>query len=705
MQRTTDSSAPDRSCAATAIRAALRSPAVALEALVAAGLVGLALVRFVLHAHAMATTGLWTDEIASVRDFRSAGLWTSLTHYPVPNNHIFFNALNSLIDWPDPYAPLAARGLSLTAMASVFSIGVIFLALRRSFLEAGLFAHLLFMNPELVDLGLQARGYGLLALLTLALSLFARDHVRHPERARGSLGMATAAVLGIWTVPTFVLFALPVMAFSLLRSWHARVLRARDLGIAVGSAAVTLLVHWPVADQMIEIQRIYARDWGTQFGSIDAVFEGLREYLLHEGTLVLGPNDTAIALWCVAVCALVFAPHRRDALGPPDRPDEPPGVRERRIRSRLGAAPLPAELDADQAAARVLLGGVIGSIVLALLLETPPVRTIAPLVVAIVFAACLALGTKLPPIECRRARAWAALVLGLVLLPHDDRQVERFGFTPMESHLDVARFIDRALPGESAIAVPFRPDDLAVYLRKPHRFAPGLAPAPAAVVHNGIDPDPAIASLVRDPRYVAIRFPQRRAGHQTLYVAPPADRAIHSISLVPRFRGESWLDATPAYDGDVQTALRVRRPLDWAPSRFELEIGFEPGRLLYSLVALLDPDVKLKRMRAEVRFDDGTLEPIPDDRIAFQSGALVVELGFETGPSDAKSGRAITGLLLRLRPEPKPRERLLVIREVWCQALDASAAGQARTGASARTSVPPAPLAPRRLEASVAQRQ
>ena len=670
MQRTTESSALDRPSAATAIRAALRSPAVALEALVAAGLVGLALARFVLHAHAMATTGLWTDEIASVRDFSSAGLWTSLTHYPVPNNHIFFNALNSLIDWPDPYTPIAARGLSLAAMASVFSIGVVFFVRRRSFLEAGLFAHLIFMNPELVDLGLQARGYGLLALLTLGLSLFARDHLRHPDRARGSLGRATAAVLGIWTIPTFVLFALPVMGFSLLRSLHARVLRARDLGIAVGSAAVTLLVHWPVAGQMIETQRVYARHWGTQFGSIDAVFEGLRGYLLHEGTLVLGPNDTAIVLWCIAVCALVFAPRRRGALEPLDPPDEPTGSRERRIRSRLGASPLQAELDADQAAARILLGGVIGSIALALLLETPPVRTIAPLVVATVLAACLALRATLPPIDARRARAWAALVLGLVLLPHDDRQVERFGFTPMESHLDVARFIDRALPGESTIAVPFRPDDLAIHLRKPHRFATELATAPAAFLHNGIDPDPAIASLANDPHYAAIRFPQRRAGQQILYIAPPADRSIRSISLVPRFRGESWLDAAPAYDGDVATPLRIRRPIDWAPSRFELEIGFEPGKRLYSLVAFLDPDVKLKRMRAEVRFDDGTLEPIPEGRIAFQSGALVVELGIETRPPDAPTGRAITGLLLGLRPEPKPGERLLVVREIWCEVED-----------------------------------
>ena len=166
-----------------------RSLPVAIEALVALSLALFGLAHLVLHMHAMATTGLWNDEIASIRDFSGNGLWTTLTHYPAPNNHIFFNALNALMDWADPYQPLRARAWSFAAMGALFGIGVFGFARRGSFLEAGLYAHLVFMSSELIALGLHARGYGLMALFTLLTALCVWRHEREPARpARLTIG-------------------------------------------------------------------------------------------------------------------------------------------------------------------------------------------------------------------------------------------------------------------------------------------------------------------------------------------------------------------------------------------------------------------------------------------------------------------------------------------------------------------------------------
>lgn len=54
------------------------TPSIGIEALVGLLLASFALFHLALHMHAMATTGLWSDEIASIRDFSGQGLWTTL---------------------------------------------------------------------------------------------------------------------------------------------------------------------------------------------------------------------------------------------------------------------------------------------------------------------------------------------------------------------------------------------------------------------------------------------------------------------------------------------------------------------------------------------------------------------------------------------------------------------------------------------------
>ncbi len=623
----------------------LRSRSVAIEALVALALALFALAHLVLHMHAMATTGLWNDEIASIRDFSSQGLWTTLTHYPAPNNHIFFNALNALLGWTDSYQPLSARAWSFAAMGALFALGVFGFARRGSFLEAGLFAHLLFMSSELMALGLQARGYGLMALFTLLTALCLWRHERDPASPAALLGLAAVGILGSWTIPIFALFAIPAMALCVLSaSDHLR----RNLSIALAAAAIAVLLHLPVAGEMLEANRDYAQQWGQQLAGLDDLVDTFRLYLFHDASLVHGPNDTWILLMCAALIACTF----------------------------------PRGSSAERRAARTLVASILVFLLIGFALGTPPARTVAPILVALVFAAGLVFRDRLPPFERRRTRAAIAVALGAVLLPHDERVLDEFAFEPRENWLAIARYIDRVLPADIAVAVPYRRDQLLLYVRHPRIFqdlpvAVDLAHGRSALLLNGLDSEPAHTAFAADPRLAPIRFPQNRGRHQTLYLRLPAERSIRDLVLVAADASDSSPDLARAHDGDLATEVRLERPARDAPRYFELESRFEAGRSIRSLVMLFDPEMRIRHVTAEYRYSDGSRREAPESNILVwgASIAVVIDAGDDTDTSaeaataraDSMGGTAptIDSVLLRIRPRSQDGRRVLAIHEVW----------------------------------------
>ncbi len=622
----------------------LRSLPVGIEALVALALVCFGLAHLVLHMQAMATTGLWNDEIASIRDFSSQGLWTTLTHYPAPNNHIFFNALSSLVPWSDPYQPLVARAWSFAAMGALFGIGVLGFARRGSLLEAGLFAHLLFMSREFVALGLQARGYGLMALFTLLTALSVWRHERDPARPAALLSLAAVGILGSWTVPVFALFATPAMALCILSgSDHRR----RNAAIALGAAAIAFLLHLPVAGEMLGASRGYAQQWGQQLGGLGDLIDTFRLYLFHDASLVHGPNDTWILLMCAALIACTAIPRGSSA--------------ERRT-------------------ARTLVASILVFLLIGFALGTPPARTVAPILVALVFAAGLVFRDRLPPFERRRTRAAIAVALGVVLLPHDEQVLDEFAFEPRENWLAIARFIDGVLPADIAIAVPYRREQLLLYVRRPRSFPDlpipaELAEGRSAFLLNGLDPDPKHPSIASDPRLAPIRFPQNRGRHQTLYLGPPAEHLIRDLVLVSADASESNRDLVRAHDRDLATAARLARPAHDAPRHFELESRFETGRSIRSLVLLFDPGTRIRSATAEVLYSDGSRREVPDSDLLTwgASVAVILDEQDETG-SDGEAARAVStdranphidAVRVRIRPRSRFGWRVLTLREVW----------------------------------------
>jgi hypothetical protein len=576
---------------------------------------------------AMSSTGLWHDEIISIRLFSSQGLWTTLTHYPAPNNHIFFNALASLIPWSDPYEPCTARLWSFLATGLLGVCAVWAFAKRRSFIEAGLLIHILFMSQEFVALNLQARGYGLVSLFAMASGQFVWRHHRDPTDPTALMALGGISLLGMWTVPSYALFVAPMMVLAALSGP-----RWRNAKIGLTTVAATALVYAPVAVDVLASNRSYADRWGRQLDTPGEIIDALRLYLFHDESFVHGPNDVAIALLWIGIVIVAL---------------------------RSGPS-------AEARTARIMLGSGVFLIAISFALGTPPPRILLPALVAFAFAVALLLRNVLPPGDFVRSRG--ALALALVVVPHDRHTLSRFDFVPRERWKSIAQFIDRILPEDMNVAVRFRGEQLALYAEQPERLVPAVREADlhagrSAILLNGLDPKAESDPIAMDPQLTPIRFRQNRGRHQTIYVAPPEQRLIERVRLVEIVDRDREVDLAATTDRDLSTRAEFVRPIESEFRYVELHLDVVSDPAVHTLLIVLAEGTTVGRVQVEVRREDARLEIVPESQIFEWGSAIAVDLDLEE--SDPHPPARITGLVVHIRPHKIDDQRVLAIREIW----------------------------------------
>lgn len=604
-----------------------------VEGSVLAAVAVVTVAHFVRFARAMATTSLWNDEIFSIDHFSSQGWWTTVTNYPVANNHIFFNLLNALTPGGDLYDPLRARLWAILAVAAAVLVPTVWLIRRRRWLEAALVLQLLGMNAPLLDLGLQARGYGLLFLFAASLCCLVARHVRIDDERSASAVRAerwligAIAVLGVWTMPIFALFVAPLLAVLLV----ARRTRA-TLVLLAGSGIAALLLYAPVLRELLAEQSGYAEQWGQQYATLASVQETFATFLFNPPAMG-GAGGIVAMLVVLGVLALAAIPLARTP--------GPEGV-----------------------AALLLLLACAAFLALCLAIGTPPVRSTAFVVVPVVLACMFAFGALAPPARSGLPRAALALALAWLVLPADVARVRDFRFTPRETWMEVAHFADQVLPQGTALCVPFRSDQLAVYLRPGRELfascdAEAVRSGEVAFVQNGMDASDEVYGRVADVLVdsAAFVFPQRRGGHQTLSFMPPAVSRVTGV-VAPRGRGSAAHPALAA-DGDRSTRWSIGIPQSAIQEPVEVRVQIEPGRAYRSLLSLHVNGDQPREVDVMLRLADGRTLP-PASAPWMGGDFMVIALG----------DQAVEEVVFTVGRAAHDVDRYLSFDEIWALPTD-----------------------------------
>lgn len=470
------------------------------------------LVRFVRMA---ARESLWNDELFSVLRFSGAGVGHTLTTYSSANNHVFFNLVNALTPGAGSVGPLHARWWSIVAVLAMQALALHEFFRRRWYLAgAGLFA-LFATSSYWLDLVLQARGYGFLGLAALVSCVAVWRYLDDPRR-RFLAVLALATLLGTWTVPSYLLFGLPLWAALFV------VVRRRDVVVgALGSAAAVAAVYAPIAGQVRAEMAGYEQEWGRQYTSLDDVATTLRVYLLRVDPLPGRVLDTVLPL---VVGLLVVA---------------------------VGLV-LPAAAEVRRLTL-VLMGATGAFFALNLYVGTSALRTTAFAVVPVAFvlmAVAGALLERVPPVALpavtarRRLVRPAVLGVGLVLLVaatavQGVREPARDLRLPVQDWQSVGAFVERTFPDGTGLACTHDQFDVlrGAYVdgRYPSDLradpSPGLATGATVLIDSDIDRPPAYDFGRVASAYAEVRFPQRSGDYLRVLAAPPTTSHVAQVQL------------------------------------------------------------------------------------------------------------------------------------------------------------------------------
>ena len=242
------------------------------------------------------THGLWNDEAYSALEYIRPGPSGIFGHY-IPNDQILFELLawattNLLGDFSEPAIRLWSVGPAIGAgMVTTW-----WLWRRLDAWVAAIFAVLAAAAPLYLDLSIQARGYGL-GFLAAALMLIATDLLIWRRRRRDLLLFTGSAIVGIWTLPVFVLAFLPLAGLLMTR----QPLRRTALLAVLGVGTASLLFYLPVIGDVVKSS---GQHFGTQLPWYGFVSGPLKD-LIAPSVAFLLPGASLAASEVIGGCLII----------------------------------------------------------------------------------------------------------------------------------------------------------------------------------------------------------------------------------------------------------------------------------------------------------------------------------------------------------------------------------------------------------------
>lgn len=353
---------------------------------------------------AMATTSLMTDEFGSICAYSGNGPVRVVTDYRAAKNHIFFSLLNSVLPGRASMNPARARMLSFAAVSAFALLIVAYSAYRRQLYEGAILLTLWTFAPENLELCLEARGYGFLALAAFVASACVIEYL-HSGRLQWMYGAALAVALGTYTIPGFLFFGGPLLFLT----WLARRDRRTFLvGLAAGVAIIVL--YSPVAPELLKVFRNYSALYQTDFDHAESIVRVMQTYLL--------PLPLGIVLGSTVL---------------------------------LGIAPFGARWETPRSAgARVVMGASLIFLALMLYLRSAQIRMANFDVVPLGLAGIFAIGAlvRAQPVAVRTVVTSA---LSLIVILRIAPSLRDFDFHPHEDWSQAGRVADMAFPPGTGI--------------------------------------------------------------------------------------------------------------------------------------------------------------------------------------------------------------------------------------------------------------
>lgn len=167
------------------------------------------LIGFIIYyAYRMFSITPWYDEIYTYINFIDKGGWYSATHWPAPNNHIFFSIISSCVSWCGHYIGL--RGISFLAAVGTIVLIYKFFSELFSKISATIVAIIYSLLKLTNSLAVQGRGYSL-ATFFLMLAVYCGYRICYKDvKIKEYVVWGVSLWLGLYTLVSSIYWVVAV---------------------------------------------------------------------------------------------------------------------------------------------------------------------------------------------------------------------------------------------------------------------------------------------------------------------------------------------------------------------------------------------------------------------------------------------------------------------------------------------------------------
>lgn len=357
---------------------------------------------------AMASNSLGTDEFGTVGTFSSRGPVRVITDYRAPKNHVFFNLVNSVLPGRESLNPARVRLLSILATAAIPVLLALFALATGRYLESGIFLAFWSLAPQMLEISMEARGYGFLAFFALLASIGTFAYLRTNHRFWLTL-IGIAVVLGTYTIPSSLFFGGPLLLLLWLTA------RRREVFItgAIAGGAI-LLLYSPLLTQLFAAFTEFQGDAESDFASWQGILRATKLYLFSASDPATLAFFAAMALTPIALL-------------------------------------LVARSNPDARAFAIISAAALTTFGILLVLQSPPIRVAAFAMVPFAFAGVFAAGLVLRDFAPFPLRILVVAPVGYLLVTTAGPALRAVNFVPAEDWTRAGNWIDAALPPDAQV--------------------------------------------------------------------------------------------------------------------------------------------------------------------------------------------------------------------------------------------------------------
>lgn len=151
----------------------------------------------------------WYDELYTYYYFISRGPAYAAVHWPLPNNHVGYSVISSLL-MVTGNGYIALRGISY--IAALVNLYLLFHIVSRGFSDMAALISVMFYAGlgSVMNLAVQGRGYTLATMCMLVMFTELQKIYEGPVQRRDYIVMGCGAVLGLYTVPSSLYWVITI---------------------------------------------------------------------------------------------------------------------------------------------------------------------------------------------------------------------------------------------------------------------------------------------------------------------------------------------------------------------------------------------------------------------------------------------------------------------------------------------------------------